>query len=109
MKRKPSLIDSGRRLRAVDGRALAMDAWIVMTIAAEKKKLSRVEHKAGVRADQLHESAGDARGDDLAALTACDMRPLTAIRPAAGAMVRTATDCAGMKNADTAASAKKIA
>jgi hypothetical protein len=36
------------------------------------------------------------------------MSAFTASSPAAGAIVRTATDCAGMKNAETIASTKKI-
>jgi hypothetical protein len=36
------------------------------------------------------------------------MSPFTASSPAVGVIVRTATDCAGTKNADTVARTKKI-
>src|SRR5579864_2193724 len=81
----------------------------VRTMAAEKKKLALSSKKHKFAPNHCTSRPAMAGLTICEPWTAWDIRALTAINPVAGASVRTATDCAGMKKLDTALSTKKTA
>src|SRR5215467_12610296 len=87
-----------------DGAGPAAGArWMtsVPTMAAEKKKLRLSNKKQELAPSDCTSKPATAGLMICDPWTACDMSAFTAIRPAAGAIVRTATDCAGTKKLET--------
>jgi hypothetical protein len=99
MKRKPCRIESSTAL------ASERPAWrsivSVITSAAEKKKLKLSNRKQEFAPTSCTNSPAMLGAMIWDPCYACDINPFTAISPAIGASVRTATDCAGMKKLET--------
>src|ERR1035438_3051615 len=80
----------------------------VITMAAEKKKLKLSKRKQALAPNHWTSRPAMAGLMICDPCTACDISPLTASNPAAGASARTATDCAGTKKLDTVLSPRKM-
>src|SRR5262249_16661769 len=104
MKRKPCLSESRTELAVAGGPSRLMA--IVITSQEETKKLRTWKPKqtlAPSHSTMLPAIAG-ARISETC--TACCISALAANNPPGGAIDRSATDCAGMKNAETTARTK---
>src|SRR6266404_2173175 len=99
MKPNPCRIEASTALDSVRSACRSMVS--VITSAAEKKKLKLSKRKqefAPASSTKPPATLGATISDPCCA---CDINPFTAISPAIGTSVRTATDCAGTKKAET--------
>ncbi len=99
MKPNPCRIDSSTALDWARSGGRSMVS--VITKAAEKKKLKLSYRKQDFAPASCTSSPATLGATISDPCCACDINPFTAISPAMGTNVRTATDCAGTKKAET--------
>src|SRR5712671_6692816 len=99
MEPNPCRIEANTALDSV--RTACRSMVSVITSAAEKKKLKLSKRKQEFAPTSCTNSPATLGATISDPCCACDINPFTAISPAIGTSVRTATDCAGTKKAET--------